>query len=242
MEKPTDYKNEQERLIELDSYSILDTLPEESYNQITAIASQICETPISLISLIDNKRQWFKSNHGIEARETPKEFAFCAHAIHLTDQPFIVEDARKDNRFHDNPLVTESPFVTFYAGIPLISENGLPLGTLCVIDNKPKQLSPAQITSLKALSQQTMSLLELRKKTTTLEKTLLELKAKNSALESFAKKAAYDLKSPLSTITAASQVLKRTYSDSVDERGNVLLDNIYESTTELKKMIDQLLK
>ncbi len=144
---PKDHIKEKERLAALDSYSILDTLPEEDYDNLTAIAAEICGTPISLVSLLDNERQWFKSHHGLGATETPKEFAFCAHAINEDDDIFIVQDSRTDERFHDNPLVIGEPRVIFYAGIPLTTEEGLPLGTLCVIDHKPKLLSQGQLNS-----------------------------------------------------------------------------------------------
>ena len=132
---PKEFSKETERLQELDSFSILDTLPEIDYDNLTAIAAEICGTQISLISLVDNKRQWFKSHHGLGATETPKEFAFCAHAINDPGSPLIVQDARRDERFSDNPLVTGEPNVIFYAGVPLVSDAGLPLGTLCVITN-----------------------------------------------------------------------------------------------------------
>lgn len=156
---PKKHNNEEERLRDLESYSIIDSLPESDYDNLTRIASQICNTPISLVSLLDDKRQWFKSHHGLEISQTPKDYAFCAHAINDSNNIFIVEDARKDERFHDNPLVTGDPNIVFYAGVPLISENGYPLGTLCVIDNKPKTLTKDQILSLDALSKQAMNLL-----------------------------------------------------------------------------------
>lgn len=173
MIKPEIPDNEEARQKELRSYSILDTLPEKEYDEITYLASKICDTPISLISLLDDTRQWFKSHHGLPVSETPKELAFCAHAINDKVNPLIVTDSRKDERFHDNPLVTDDPKVVFYAGIPLVTPNGFPIGTLCVIDNIPKQLDDSQVKALLMLSNQLMKLLELRKK-----KAELELKTK----------------------------------------------------------------
>lgn len=173
MIKPEIPANEEARQEELRSYSILDTLPEKEYDEITALASQICGTPISLISLLDDTRQWFKSHHGIEVSEAPKELAFCAHAINDQVNPLIVPDSRMDERFHDNPFVINDPNVIFYAGIPLVTPNGFPIGTLCVIDKIPKQLDESQVKALVMLSNQLMKLLELRK-----DKAELELKNK----------------------------------------------------------------
>ena len=156
-------KNENERLNALRSYSILDTLPEESYDEITQIASFICQTPIALISLVDKDRQWFKSKIGIEAAEVSRDFAFCAHAI-LSDEIFYIPDATKDKRFSDNPLVTGAPNINFYAGIPLKSTGGYNLGTLCVVDIKARELSTEQKSVLTKLGRQVSALLELRAK------------------------------------------------------------------------------
>jgi GAF domain-containing protein len=141
---------------------VLDTLSETEYDDITQLASQLCGTKIALISLIDEDRQWFKSKFGLEAEQTPREFAFCGHAINTPTDPFIIEDSRLDERFNDNPLVVGAPNVIFYAGIPLVNEDNYPLGTLCVIDDKPKKLSEAQISGLKTLARSVMNLLELR--------------------------------------------------------------------------------
>lgn len=154
--------NENERLAALKEYHILDTEAEQTYDDITALAAHICHVPMAMISLVDGARQWFKSKVGMERRETPREAAFCAHAI-LQREPFIVADAKKDRRFSGNLLVTSEPHVRFYAGFPLIDSQGLALGTLCVKDRKPRRLSPAQKLAMQLLARQAMALLESRR-------------------------------------------------------------------------------
>jgi GAF domain-containing protein len=167
--------NEAERLAALKDYHILDTEIEQTYDDITTLAAHICQAPIALVSLVDETRQWFKSRVGVDQQQTPREFAFCAHAI-LQQEPFIVNDATKDRRFADNALVTREPHIRFYAGIPLTNSEGLALGTLCVIDRQPRQLSDAQQTALQALSRQVMALLELRRISARLAEALEQVK------------------------------------------------------------------
>ena len=234
-------KNEKERIEELNSFSILDTISESDYDNLTAIASEICNTPISLISLIDKNRQWFKSSHGLDASETPREYAFCAHAINKKDQILMVNDARKDERFFDNPLVVGDPNVIFYAGIPLVTNDGFSLGTLCVIDHKPNSLTENQIKTLKALSQQIMNLLNLRKNKIELEKTLSTLEEKNKTLEKFASVTAHDLKSPLIGISSLTKLFSEKYASKIDESGHKMLNVIENASCKLTSLIDGLL-
>jgi GAF domain-containing protein len=159
-------KNESRRLQVLWQYEVLDTVPEKVFDELTALASAICETPIALISLVDENRQWFKSRVGINAKETSRDVSFCAHAI-LKPDLMIVPDARKDRRFKNNPLVIGPPKIRFYAGMPLRTSDGFALGTLCVIDKKPRRLVASQKKSLALLASHAMTLLELRRRSST---------------------------------------------------------------------------
>ncbi|KAB8027383.1 ATP-binding protein [Fluviispira multicolorata] len=154
-------KNEEERQKTLENFFVLDTDEEEVFNDITQLASAICQTPISLISLVDSERQWFKSSKGLCAKETPRDISFCGHAIQQKEI-FEIQDARADARFFDNPFVTEPPHIRFYAGAPLIASNGHSIGTLCVIDSNPKILTDEQKRSLENLSKHIINILELR--------------------------------------------------------------------------------
>jgi len=140
-------EREEERLDALRDYRILDTPDERAYDDLVALAAQICDVPIALISLVDSNRQWFKAKVGLEARETSRDISFCAHAI-LNDDILVIQDALADSRFATNPLVTCAPNIRFYAGMPLLSPAGLALGTLCVIDHEPRELNAAQIWAL----------------------------------------------------------------------------------------------
>ena len=183
MKKAPLHPQELDRLMALNNLQIMDSISEREFDELTLIASEICNTPIALISLIDEKRQWFKSKVGLSANETPKDLAFCAHAI-LQNDIFMVNDATKDERFFDNPLVTDEPYIQFYAGAPILDPNSnLPIGTLCVIDNKPRKLTQKQLEALKGLSNQVYKLLELRLKVSSLTRANQKLLFQKTAFD-----------------------------------------------------------
>lgn len=155
-------ENEIERLAALTEAAVLDTPAETGFDDLTKLAARICNVPIALVSLIDTNRQWFKSKVGLDATETPRDLAFCAHAI-LTDELFIIPDAFEDERFFDNPLVTSAPNVRFYVGAPLTSQDGFNVGTLCVIDHEPRHLNPEQLEALRGLARQAAAQIDLRR-------------------------------------------------------------------------------
>jgi GAF domain-containing protein len=156
-------QNEKKRLKVLWQYDVLDTVPEEVFDELTELAARICEAPIALISLVDEKRQWFKAKVGVTVSETSRDFSFCAYAI-TQSELFIVPDATQDKRFANNPLVTSEPKIRFYAGAPLITLDGHALGTLCVIDKVPRELRLEQKQALRILARHVVSQLELRRR------------------------------------------------------------------------------
>jgi len=165
--------NEAGRIAALEKYAILDTDPAQSFDDFTLLASFVCRTPIALISLVDEDRQWFKSRVGIDASETSRDIAFCSTAI-LQSDLFVVPDALLDERFRDNPLVASDPYIRFYAGAPLINEDGYALGTLCVVDRSPRELAPEQREALKALSRLVIAQLEFRRNLLLLKEALTD--------------------------------------------------------------------
>ena len=171
--------DEELRLLDLSSYDILDSAAEDDFDEIVELAEQLCRCPISLITLVDKDRQWFKAKSGLEVSQTSRDVAFCSHVI-LQDKIMSVEDATKDERFSDNPLVTGDLSIRFYAGAPIVSPGGYNVGTVCIIDNKPRQISKDEERALTILSNQVSKLLELRKKNKMIRQRAQELIAVKS--------------------------------------------------------------
>ena len=234
--------NEAQRLAALASYDILDTDPDEAFDELAALAAQVCEVPIAFVSLVDTCRQWFKSKVGLPVCETPRDVAFCSHAILQPDEVLVVEDAREDPRFADNPLVLEAPRIRFYAGAPLITPEGLPLGTLCVIDQRPRQLGADKIDTLRVLSRQVMTQLQLRKNCSDLERLTTELSCSNNELKEFTYIAAHDLQEPTRKLIAFSQLLEMDLGDKLSGAVAKDLGFIMDAARRMHTLIHDLLE
>jgi signal transduction histidine kinase len=199
------------RIQSLMECKLLDTPDEREFDEIVKIAAFICDVPICLISLVDESRQWFKARVGLEARETPRNIAFCDYAIRSAD-PLIIPDALEDDRFKDNPLVISGPKIRFYAGVPLEIAPGLRIGTLCVIDSRPRQLDPAQIRRLEMLARQTCDQIRLRRSLYSLEDAAKEraIVAEGSRLAGLREMAgglAHEVNNPLALILAKASLI-----------------------------------
>ena len=226
-------ENEQRRISALKALEILDTIEEQAYDDLTAIAAQICDAPIALVSLVDNDRQWFKSHHGLDARETPRDVAFCSHAI-LNDDVFIVEDSSNDVRFVDNPLATDAPNVKFYAGAPLTLDDDLRLGTLCVIDDHPRVLNEHQLEALRALARQVVSQLELRRK-------INDLRSLDEAKDEFIAMVSHELRTPLTSIKGSLALLSDKL-DSIPDKLRNMLDIAVRNTERTLLIVNDILQ
>ncbi|MEI6947581.1 ATP-binding protein [Paraflavisolibacter sp. H34] len=246
--------NEKLRLQDLHSYQILDTETESDFDHLAELASLICGCDISLVSLVDADRQWFKARKGISIAETPRQVSFCAHTI-LQDDVFVVEDATSDERFSGNPHVTGGIQVRFYAGAPIVSENGYNLGTVCVIDSKPRKLTQTQREALAKLSRQAAILLQFKKQNAVLrqaavEQQLLRSKAErvneelgrsNEDLQKFAHVISHDLKEPVRKVMTFQGRLQQELSGLLNEKTTLYLSKIENACQRMYHMIDGVL-
>ena len=233
--------NEQQRLLAVSEYHLIDTLPETDYDNITKLVSTICNVPITLITLLDQNRNFFKSNLGVSFRESPRDISFCGHAILSEDPIFIIEDARIDDRFKSNPLVLQAGAV-FYAGVTLVNPDGYALGALCIFDHQPRVLTEAQKEALIILGKQVVNLMELRRQNLKLETAQQQLLQHNQELRKFASHVSHDLKSPLANIISLSNFLKEDLAGTITASSAEYLGYIEESAFILKDYIDGILK
>lgn len=230
-------ENESARLNRLYQCLILDTPVESAFDDITQLASHICQVPIALVTLIDRDRQWFKSKVGLEATETPRTMAFCAYAI-LQSDILIVPDALEDNRFIDNPLVTSEPYIRFYAGVPLITSDGHALGTLCIIDRVPRELRIEQIQALKALGRQVVRQIELREAFLELERSPIRRKKPAQKSRPFFRKIALGFGTILAILTAVSTASLHSITRQAETVKSV--DHTYQVLENLETLLSQM--
>jgi signal transduction histidine kinase len=225
-------EDEAERLADLQSYGILDTPPEQVFDDLTLIATAICGTPMSTLTLVDGERQWFKSRVGVDGEGDPRDVSFCAHTVGPRET-LVVEDAWRDSRFAENPLVLGKPHIRFYAGSPLVTERGHVLGTICVLDREPRRLREEQVAALDALSRQAMQALEYRRH----NRRLLELDAMK---DEFVALVSHELRTPLASIRGyVEELLEQT--DSMTETQRRFLAVVARNGARLNAIVDDLL-
>lgn len=232
--------NEKLRQQAVEQIQILDTLPEDSYDNITDVIAAICNAPIALITLIDNDRNFLKSRHGLEITQSPRDISFCSHTIVSEQDILIVPDVSKDERFSNNPIIEEQN-VLFYAGVPLVNKEGYKLGTLCVFDSKPRDLNEIQINALKSMARHVMLLFEERQNNIALKAIENELRIRNQELKDFAGIVSHDLKTPLTNILLISEMLSTENKNVLSDQSKEYLVHLKNAGKNLSKYIDGML-
>ena len=240
---PINKENDVARVAALQKYNVLYTDKEEEYDQITQLASQITDMPISLISFVDEDDVWYKSTKGMDLCAVDRDLSFCSYAIEANNTVFILEDIKNNPQYKNHPFVNleENP-VQFYAGVCLIDREGHKLGTLCVIDNKPNKISDSQVKSLKTLAKQVVKLIELHQANYVLNKIKKSLQNKNTELKSFAGVVSHDMKMPLANIIITTDILKAKYSKVLDTNAKEHLKSLKRSSFSLSDYITGLLE
>jgi K+-sensing histidine kinase KdpD len=229
---------EQRRLAALHGYEVLDTAPESDFDDIAVLAAQLCRTPLAAISLLAADRQWFKAKQGLDFCETAREHSFCSHAMYA-DDVMQVPDARLDPRFRDNPLVAGEPHIRFYAGAPLVTATGHPLGTLCVIDYEPRVLGPAECRGLRTLARHVIAQLELRQYARGLDEVNERLRDADRVKDEFLARVTHELRTPLTSINGYLEVLGDEGLSSGDGTG--FLERIRRNSDRLMALVDDML-
>jgi signal transduction histidine kinase len=230
--------NEMARLSALRQYHILDTISEAAFDDLTRLATQICGTPIALISLIDECRQWFKSKVGLDVESTSRDLAFCAHAILQPDNILIVSDTLLDHRFATNSLVTSDPHIRFYAGAPLVTSEGYALGTLCVIDRVPRQLAPEQVEALRTLSDQVIAQLELRRNLHSLKRITID---EPQQIEDLISALSHHMRTPLLATRGILRAMLGGAFGYVNDTWREVLEDCRQANEDVFKLFEALL-
>ncbi len=233
--------NEKARVENLYTYDIVDSLPEEEYDNITKIASDICGTPVSLITTMEEERQWIKSAVGTDVTEVPRDISFCSHLL-TNGEDIIFKDLRRNADFTDHPMVAGPLQVGFYAGVPVFSVEGYPIATLCVLDNEPRELTEKQIKSLQALAKQVAVLLKLRKTLRQTEQLNRELQTANDNLESFNYMVTHDLKTPLREIRNYLEAVQEDFGEVLPEEVRGIFGKVSETSAHMDNLIEDLTK
>lgn len=242
MIKPKIPENEKDRLREVYKYNLTEELSDDSLESIVEIASQICNMPISLISIVGDEKQFFQAKKGLEGKGSARDISFCSHAINKPDEMMIVPDTSKDERFKDNPFVIESPFIKFYAGIPILSPDDFPLGTLCVIDSKPNFLTEKQQNALRHLGKQVTLILELQKKNNLLKSAEQRLKVQANDMEDYTHIISHDLKEPVRMIDSFLDLFIKKYGNDLDKKARQYIDFARDGSTRINNLIEDLLE
>lgn len=233
------HPREADRLAALHELAILDTAEEAAYDELAGLAARLLDTPVALVSLVDEARQWFKARHGLDTVQTPRDAAFCAHAILAPGAPLVVEDASADPRFANNPLVTGAPHVRAHAGMALSAPgSGLPLGTLCVLGDTPRCFTPAQLQDLQLLARQVERLLQLRYDNLEIQRMVLALAHASDAKSRFLAAMSHDIRTPMNGILGAAELMQH---EPLPDRARELLGTLQACGRSLLSLVDNVL-
>ncbi len=235
-------KNEAQRLAALHEYAILDTPPEQTYDDITRLAAYVCEAPIAVICFVDSDRTFYKSAYGITMPSIARGATFSSHAILKPNEVFEIFDTRKDDRFFDSPFIYDgSNNVISFTAVPIVNKEGFALGAICVVDHVARKLTALQIESLKTLAHQVMYILKVKKRNMQLEKMQAELEQKNKELEQFAYVVAHDIKNPISSLLLTTEILKKDYAAKLDENGVKFLGYLTRASSKVNDLVNGIL-